>query len=768
LVPVFSVLAATGTIDSTYKYAWSTQLGWINFGCSGCNVQITDSAITGYAWSTNYGWINLNPTQSGVKNDGHGVLSGKAWGQNTGWIDFGSVTINSSGQFVGTASGDIVGTVNFSCTETGCPVTTTWRNAFCGDGICNNGETCNTCIDDCGTCGGPGGGDSYNECNSKNQCVSVLGYGANKCFANSDCTPHNECNSQNQCVAINGVGMNQCRTNTDCIVTHSECNSQSQCVSVSGSGINQCQANNDCFLGKHNECNSQNQCVAVDGIGSNQCLSDTDCHVTHSECNLQRQCIDVDGVGINQCKTSSDCQPAKHNECNSQNQCVVVNGAGADFCQTNSDCRTTHSECNGLKCLPVLGVGINQCTKDSDCVISKHNLCNSSRQCAAVNGEGPDQCQTDSDCNLVTGNVCGNAVCDSSEDCNSCSSDCGQCTIITPVIETIGPLVDDIKKIIETPQGSAVTKIISTVGVATGIIAIAVTAAFAPASIFELFLLPLRLFGLLLTAFGLRKKVKSWGVVYDSVTKRPIDPAYVVLKNLQTGKILSAITDLDGRYGFLVEPGTYQMSARKSNYIFPSQKLAGKTNDELYADLYFGENIYIKSSEEVIAKNIPLDPVKFDWNEFEKKNKNLMKFYSKWDIILRKIYDFFFVVGFFVALVAFVFAPYPYNTIIMVLYLFLLLLRFLGLKPKSYGSVMDKATGEPLSFAIIRIVLPDSNKEISSKSADKYGKYYCLVPSGKYYVKIDKKNNDGSYSLIFTSGIIDASKNGIIKETFKV
>jgi hypothetical protein len=52
--------------------------------------------------------------------------------------------------------------------------------------------------------------------------------------------------------------------------------------------------------------------------------------------------------------------------------------------------------------------------------------------------------------------------------------------------------------------------------------------------------------------------------------------------------------------------------------------------------------------------------------------------------------------------------------------------------------------------------------------ADKYGRYYCLVPKGKYYVKIEKKNADASYTLVHTSAIIDASKNGIIKKKFLV
>lgn len=114
-----------GSIDSVYKYAWSNNTGWINFGCQECNVHIMDSAITGYAWSENYGWINLNPSGSGVKNNNEGTLSGSAWGQNIGWINFSGVTINNQGKFTGAATGDVVGIVNFNCDN--CQVWTDWR-----------------------------------------------------------------------------------------------------------------------------------------------------------------------------------------------------------------------------------------------------------------------------------------------------------------------------------------------------------------------------------------------------------------------------------------------------------------------------------------------------------------------------------------------------------------------------------------------------------------------------------------------------------------
>src|SRR3989339_174345 len=101
--PVFAS-ETNGVIDTTDKYAWGENIGWINFGCDGCDVEITDAEITGYARSSQYGWINLNPTTSGVKNDGTGILSGSAWSSNLGWIDFTGVTINSNGEFLGYAT----------------------------------------------------------------------------------------------------------------------------------------------------------------------------------------------------------------------------------------------------------------------------------------------------------------------------------------------------------------------------------------------------------------------------------------------------------------------------------------------------------------------------------------------------------------------------------------------------------------------------------------------------------------------------------------
>ncbi len=122
----FSALASVsdGTIDSTYKYAWSENTGWINFGCDNCDARVTDSGLSGYALSETVGWINLDA----VVNDGEGNLSGYAWGENVGYIKFdpvnGGVSINSSGEFTGSALGENIGWIIF---DGDYKVKTDWR-----------------------------------------------------------------------------------------------------------------------------------------------------------------------------------------------------------------------------------------------------------------------------------------------------------------------------------------------------------------------------------------------------------------------------------------------------------------------------------------------------------------------------------------------------------------------------------------------------------------------------------------------------------------
>lgn len=97
----------------------------------------------------------------------------------------------------------------------------------------------------------------------------------------------------------------------------------------------------------------------------------------------------------------------------------------------------------------------------------------------------------------------------------------------------------------------------------------------------------------------------------------------------------------------------------------------------------------------------------------------------------------------------------------------MLILKNTIMKPRAYGYIKEKISRNPLSFAIIHIFFKDSQTEIMHRVADNTGKFYCLLSNGFYYVKIEKKNTDESYSPVFTSETIEV-KHGFLNKNFEI
>jgi hypothetical protein len=102
LQPRVSASAAT-SVNSTNKYAYSADAGWIDFrGNTNAGAIIGEFVCSGYLYGANVGWIHLgsnapangiqyqnnSATDYGVNNDGQGNLRGFAYGANIGWIKF--------------------------------------------------------------------------------------------------------------------------------------------------------------------------------------------------------------------------------------------------------------------------------------------------------------------------------------------------------------------------------------------------------------------------------------------------------------------------------------------------------------------------------------------------------------------------------------------------------------------------------------------------------------------------------------------------------
>jgi hypothetical protein len=265
------------------------------------------------------------------------------------------------------------------------------------------------------------------------------------------------------------------------------------------------------------------------------------------------------------------------------------------------------------------------------------------------------------------------------------------------------------------------------------------------------------------------KKNRPWGTVYDAKTKQPLDPAYVTLHNEQGEEIASAITDADGRYSFVVERGRYYLKAQKTHYAFPSQIMVNQSKDELYNDIYHGELFEITDKEhDLIIRNIPMDPVEEDWNEKEKSSmgKSIFSFFSKYDRLFARFVNFFFVTGFAFSIYAIIASPLIWNYVVFALYILMIVLYLVGFAPTSSGKIMLK-DGAPLAFTIVRVFNAHLNKEVGHKVTDEYGNYFILVKRGSYYVTLEKKEADGTYTHIYTSEVFKA-RRGVVNRVFKI
>ena len=292
------------------------------------------------------------------------------------------------------------------------------------------------------------------------------------------------------------------------------------------------------------------------------------------------------------------------------------------------------------------------------------------------------------------------------------------------------------------------TPIAITVGLASGLVQ-GLALVERVASGYDIYLLILQGWGLLLRVLGLRRKPTPWGVVYDSVTKRPLDPAYVIIKKGDDDKG-TAITDLDGRYGFFLPSDTYKIIANKTHYQFPSKKLAGRNQDELYGNLYFGEP-FTTSGGQVVNRNIPLDPIAFDWNEFAKQAQGFFILHSKRQLRRRRIFNLLYVAGFLTGLYNFIFYPGKLAIFVMALYILTFFARFFFKNRIERALTVKRLSGEPIPFAIIRAFVPDVNQEVKSVVADALGRFFLLTPPGRYYITVEEKLPDETYKKIYQS-----------------
>lgn len=229
-----------------------------------------------------------------------------------------------------------------------------------------------------------------------------------------------------------------------------------------------------------------------------------------------------------------------------------------------------------------------------------------------------------------------------------------------------------------------------------------------------------------------RRKRKKWGIVYNALTKQPVELAIVRLVDHARGLVVQTqVTDRYGRFAFLAKEGTYRIQVVKPGYAFPSQTLKGKEQDVDFVDLYFGETIDLLRSG-AIVKNIPMDPVVAE----EPPRRVIFK------KIFRAFQSQLSLVTVIASLITLIVAPSILIACITLAQVgvYLMFKRLAApSKAKEWGIVYDSAVGKPLERVVVRIFDKKFNKLLETQVTDANGKYGFFVRRNVYYLTAEKE-----------------------------
>ncbi len=277
---------------------------------------------------------------------------------------------------------------------------------------------------------------------------------------------------------------------------------------------------------------------------------------------------------------------------------------------------------------------------------------------------------------------------------------------------------------VRTPETQAVAEIAAPVAVAA-----AATVTVAAASSFNAIAYA-RFFFLQPFLLWRRRRREKWGLVYNALTKQPVDLAVVRLLDAKTNQVRQTrITDAQGRFAFLATPGSYKIQVVKPGFTFPTSVLASETMDVDLVDLYHGETIEAQASV-TLTPNVPIDPI-----EKVEVPKTIIQRKR-----LRMVQQGLTVGGMVISIAALIIQPTArmaaFTAAQFVAYA---LFRRLAVppKPKNWGIVYDKASRKPLGRVIVRIFDKKYNKLLETQVTDRDGKYAFFAGKNIYYVTAD-------------------------------
>src|SRR3989344_4061749 len=223
-----------------------------------------------------------------------------------------------------------------------------------------------------------------------------------------------------------------------------------------------------------------------------------------------------------------------------------------------------------------------------------------------------------------------------------------------------------------------------------------------------------------LGSFRIRRH-KPWGKVFNRLTNRAVKNATVRVFEVTFQKLKDTqFTDENGRFGFLISPGSYYLVISKDGF----QDI--KT-----------EALNVKGKEEAFNIEVALIPE----SGAIAVAKPLVKFLNSLMKIINILNPWILALGTLASIGILVILPTLFNVIVLLVYVSLDIAKFFLSKKilKSFGRVIDKLTQQPLALVVVRIFDVDKNWLLTSRVTDAYGRFKFLVTPGNYYITCAKE-----------------------------
>ncbi|MFA5051930.1 MAG: carboxypeptidase regulatory-like domain-containing protein [Patescibacteria group bacterium] len=294
------------------------------------------------------------------------------------------------------------------------------------------------------------------------------------------------------------------------------------------------------------------------------------------------------------------------------------------------------------------------------------------------------------------------------------------------------------------------TAIITVVGVATTSSALQLT---------NLLYLFLRFSYLWMAPIHFGKKRRPWGIVFDSTTGRPIPRALVRVFAKEFNKLKeSQVTDAEGRFGFLISPGEYFITAGKAGFTFPSKFLRSAIVSQ-YEEIYRGGLFTVGPNDAgIISINIPVDPILAAISQARMK---WLRILNTIGLILEKISTPLLIAGSLLSLLTVIIEPWSANFIILGVYILLIFIKsIMGfLIGRSWGLVVDEDTGKAVELAVVRIYDANTGNIMGTRVTNNLGQFTSFIMPGEYYVVILKQG----YEPFRSKPITVTKRRGLIR-----